>query len=416
MTNQDGLSGIYVDTFVARQPVFDADKRLWGYDLLYRHGIEALQAVFEDEQIADVSVVAGLFLCQPQDLAEGKKILVNFAESSVTGGVVYALPAHNTVIQVHAAIRPSPAFVTALDELRAEGYLVALDGFDADTPAELLQRADLVIVSVLQRNRQELAALVEAAGSSRTTMAKQVESREAFALARETGFDLFQGFFFQQPVILPGRTLTSSETTRLALLRQVQQEEVEFNELADTIKGDVSVSYRLLKYLNSSFFGLPREIASIEQAVVMLGWKQIRNWLRVIVLTDISPEDTTSELPFISVQRGRFLELTARDAGLGSEFCETLFLLGLFSLLDAMLSMPMDEIASNLALAPELEAALRKEPGTLCTWLTMAEAFEGGDWEQVDELVDQLGLSSSDVACSYSLAHTWAHRFFTAKV
>lgn len=404
----------HIDTFVARQPVFDAVGNVWGYDILYRDGVEAVSAVFPDPGTATLAVTAGICLCREHDFKVGKKVLINFDEKTVLDGVPLALPAANTVIQIPESAKVAPRLLEVLKTLKVEGYAVALDNYEARPQAEpLLKLADIVIIDILGQDPAALAERVRSARSlNRLLVAKRVEDSAAFDQARSLGFTHFQGFFFQRPKVIPGRKLNSTEAARFRLLEFTQQDDPDFSNLAEAIKTDVSVSYRLLTYLNSPLFTFHINIQSIEQAIVLLGWRQVRNWLRVIIFSDLSPDSRGTELPFVCVQRGRFFETVARQSGAKSSDREILFILGLFSLLEPLLKMPMAEILASLPLEAEIKEALLGGDNRFSPWLGLAQAFEAGDWEQVDTGIARLGLDKVMVARSYSESLDWANRFF----
>jgi len=235
-------------------------------------------------------------------------------------------------------------------------------------------------------------------------------------MAVSLGFSWFQGFFFQKPEIMPGRKLPSSQITRLKLFQLLEQDDVEIDKLAEVIQADVSISYRLLTLLNSAAFGLPVKIRSIQRAIVMLGMKQLRNWLRVVIFTDMAPKGKTRELSTSSVVRGKFLDNTAKAHGRSAEMGSSLFLLGLFSLLDALLDIPMDQIAENLPLDDDIKAALCGRGGDYADWLNLAKCFENADWTSLDGIIAKHALDPARIAKSYFGALDWANTFFMHNV
>lgn len=291
---------------------------------------------------------------------------------------------------------------------------MAVDGFSARPEAKPLHHlADFALIDVLGKTEAELAPLVAAAKDQvGILVAKRVEDHPTFDLARRLGFDLFQGFFFQKPETITCRKLSSIQVSRLKILKLIEEPEPDLMEIGEVIQADVSLSYRLLGFLNSAFFGFVQKVDSIKQALVLLGWKQLRNWLRLIILTDLTPPEKTSEIPLHSVQRARFLESVAgRHRGTGAD-PGRLFLLGLFSLLDALLDAPMHDIVDELPLTPELKAALCGEPNAQADWLALAASFERADWGRIEELIARLRLDPVEVACAYAEALEWAESLF----
>jgi EAL and modified HD-GYP domain-containing signal transduction protein len=363
-------------------------------------------------------VVAGAFQLQPGDLSGGQKILVNFGRRTILDKAPYALPSGKTVVQVDEGILLDDALLDALDALKAEGYQIAVNGFQArPEAAPLLELADMAIVDVLGRTPESLAPVLEPLTRRKiAAMARKVEDEAAFSAAKQLGFTLFQGYFFKKPEIVAGRRLASNEIARLKLLRLTQSDQPDEEALTKAIRSDVSLTYRLLSYLNSPLHGQRMEQLSIQRAVMYLGWTQLRHWLRVIALTDISPPGKAGELAFLSLQRARFFELVAKGLGakgLGQDpqQVENLFTLGLFSLLDAMLQSPMEELLGNLPLDERVKEALLVRTGPDAPWLGMAQCFEQGDWAGLERALTALGIPAELAAESYSQAMEFAASF-----
>lgn len=403
----------YAAALVARQPVFDKARQIRGYELLFRGSPESVCAQFADHCLATMRVIADAYVCLGHKMARDARIMVNFSRDGILGQLPYALPPGRTVIEFGECFLPDPALLAALEKLKAQGYQLCLDGFRETGGCEpLLAMADIIKVDVLDQTPGEVADILDLVGKNGPILlAKRVETAGLFDMARAMGFSWFQGFFFQRPEIVPGRKLASNQQSRLKLFRLIEREDMEVDKLAEIIQADVSISYRLLALLNSAAFGLPRTVDSIERAIVMLGWQPLRNWLRVVIFTDLAPRGKTRELAFASVQRGRFMELAAEEHH-ARVSASGLFLLGLFSLLDAMLDMPMREIVSSLPLDEELKEALCGERNVYADWLELAGCFETADWALLDVFVQGLGLNPARVAMCYHKALNWTNSFF----
>ncbi|MFP5221456.1 MAG: EAL and HDOD domain-containing protein [Acidobacteriota bacterium] len=397
----------------ARQPVFTADLGLYGHELLYRQALASTQAVFADLDAATLTVVAGAFQWQPGDLAGSQKILVNFGRRTILDKAPYALPAGRTVVQVDENVLLDDALLAELKALKADGYLIAVNAFKArPEAAQLLELADMAVIDLLGNSTEETQALLKPlAVHGVLPLAKKVEDAQAFALAKKLGFKLFQGYFFKRPEVVAGRRLASNETARLRLLRATQSDHPDPEALGEAIRTDVSLSYRLLSYLNSPLHGQSMTTLSIPRAIMVLGWTQLRHWLRVIALTDLSPSAKSEELSFLSLTRAKFFELTAQGLGLSAAETESLFTLGLFSLLDTMLQAPMEEILAKLPLDDAVSAALLKKSGGYSRWLDMAVSFEQGEWPELERILKELDIPDELVAASYAMAMEFAVSF-----
>lgn len=406
----EGYQSLSAPPLFARQPVFTADLNVFGHELLYRQALASTQAVFADLDAATLTVLAGAFQWQPGDLSGGQKILVNFGRKTILEKDPYALPAGKTVVQVEEGALLDEPLLTALAGLKAEGYLLAVNGFKArPEAAALLDLADLVIIDVLGKTREDITRLLKPVLDRKlTAMAKKVEDKDSFALCRELGFSLFQGYFFKRPEVVAGRRLASNEVARVRLLRLTQSDQPDPEALGEAIRSDVSMSYRLLSYLNSPLHGQRMASLSIPRAIMVLGWTQLRHWLRVIALTDLSPSGKSEELSFLSLTRAKFFELTAQGLGKNAQEAENLFTLGLFSLLDAMLQAPMGEILGNLPLDDAVKEALLGGKGPCSAWLRMAHCFEQGDWQGLERALADLDVPAELAAESYSQAMEFA--------
>ncbi len=409
----DNNESIYIDTFFARQPIFSARKTVWGYELLYRGSLDDTYAAFDDNDIATLTVISNAIMNMPKGKESGRKVLIHFTKGSILREIPLALPPDTTVVEVDESLGDDPELVAALKKLKGQSYQIAVNNFRAKSAyLPLYKLADIVFVDILGKDRETVAALVAKTHSLPFMLAaKRVEELQQFEMAGELGFALFQGFFFEKPQIVPGRKLSSNQMSRLMLFNVLEKEDPDFAELAKVIESDVSISYRLLSFINSAAFGFTRKVESIKQALVLLGWKQIRSWLWLVILTDISPEDKSSELPYLSAIRGKFLERCVVNHSVTGVKADSLYLMGLFSLLEAMLDQPMTDIAENLPLDDKIKAALCHQENEYSIWLELARSFETGDWERMEAIVEKLELDPMAVANSYSEALVWVKSF-----
>lgn len=399
----------YHDVYLAKQPIFDDAGSLWGFELLYRGDFNARSAQFTDSDLASLAVTAAAGLCTEADLQGGIHIALTFSSKSIISGVPEALPPENLIVEVKEAQALDPELQPALTRLAEKGYRIAVADYQARTGAEwLVSLCGYLLIDVIGFEPHEIIHIVTTGKSfGKTLMAKKVEDVTTQQLAASLGCTLFQGYFFKQPEIVSHRTLSSHEAGRLRLLKIIQRGDLELEELTEAIRSDVGLSYRLINYLNSPFFGMRHTIRSVEQAVTLLGWRQIVDWLRVIILADFAAGDAGRELAFASVQRARFLELAARALGATDEAARSRFLLGLFSLLDVMLATPMDELVDPMNLDTEIAVALLGQNNEFARWLNLAISFEKGDWKGLDATVKGMDLDPAIIARSYAEALDW---------
>ena len=405
-TAQDGIS-----ISIARQPIFDAQRKLWGYTLFCVGQDGPLASMPAKTDGVALSLASSAYMGLQQIVTRDKKALVSFSENSILKQLPYALPPELTVVQVSAEVFRKPSMPEALETLKADGYGLAVLGFD---PAEALKPlyalAQVIALDIQGLTRPVLAELIgRAQGYPAGLLAVQVQDGAQFIMCRDLGFTLFHGAFFKKPDTIKVRQLTSNEAARFNLLHMLEQEEPDFHRLAEIIQSDVSISFRLLAYLNSAAFGLRRKIESIHQAIAMLGWRKIKNWLRVVLLNDMSQKSEAPELMALAVQRGKFLEQIARDHDFWGFNPEILHLLGVFSLLDTMLGMPMEDIVTYLPLEGKLKAALCREPNNeYLPLLELAQHYEDAQWEEGRRMIQQLNLDGAKVQAAFQASVNWA--------
>jgi EAL and modified HD-GYP domain-containing signal transduction protein len=294
---------------------------------------------------------------------------------------------------------------------RQAGYRIALDDFDLTADYEgLLELTDIVKIDFLSTSppeQQELARRFLRRGIS--LCAEKVESWEAVRRAEEMGYVYFQGYFFGKPQILTGHDIPANKLHYLSLIRKMHGPELQFSEIEELIRQDLSLTYKLLRYLNSVAFTFRRQIASVRQAIAQLGEQGMRKWLMLIALVKIS-EGRSIELVNRALIRATMCESIAISAGLGSR-AETLYLLGVFSCLDAILGRSLADVLEELSVASDIRDALLGEDGLLGDIFHCTLAYESGNWEQVSELSGKLKLDQSHLPGIYRLALIKATEF-----
>ncbi|MBI5062543.1 MAG: HDOD domain-containing protein, partial [Desulfatitalea sp.] len=349
---------------IARQPIFDEKRRLWGYILCcIGAGVGCMSNKPEADDVA-VNMAASAQMELQQIIERDKKVMIHFSERNILDQLPYALPPALTVVQVTETIFQKPSVPQALNQLKADGYPLAISDFSASSKCDSFYRlADIIGLDVGQKSKEELkSALAKIQPYKADKMALGVMDPARFALCRELGFNLFQGAFFKTPETITIRKFSSSEASRFNLMHTIQQQEVDYEQLAETIQADASLSFRLLSHLNSAAFGMRQKIKSIHQAITLLGWRKMKNWLRVVLLNDVNQSQDAPELMLLAAQRGKFLERIGQIYDYWGFDPESLHMLGIFSLLDAMLGMPMRHIVTYLPLDEKLKAALCREP------------------------------------------------------
>ena len=280
-----------------------------------------------------------------------------------------------------------------------------------DAREKLAPLADIIKVDVERSPIADIAVLVKRHGTKNCRMlAKKVETRDQFLATKNCGFTYFQGYFFRKPELMQAREIPANQLNYLRLLQAVARDEIDPREIEDILKAEVSLCYRLLRYLNSPVFGFVKEIHSIRHALAMLGEHEVRRWVR-LAATLVAGQRKTSDLVLSALVRARFCELLAPSVPHGDS---DLFLVGLLSLMDAILEVPMGLVVEGIAVDTETKAVLLRNEGRLSRVFRLMQAQERGDWPQVTNLSTQLGLPATFVAESHWTAMQWAHSMSSA--
>ena len=390
--------------FVARQPILTVEEKVFGYELLFREGWGEFFA--SDREHASRSTLSTSMLVGLDVLCDRRRAFINCTREVLLKDYVTLLPSSQTVVEILETVPPDELVLSACQRLRQAGYLIALDDFLLNDPREkLTELADIIKVDLRRTSPEDAAALVRRYGPWRCRMlAEKVETREEFIAAKQAGFVYFQGYFFQRPETVKAHEIPANQANYLRMLQAVSKPELEVREIEGLVKGEASLCYRLLRYLNSAVFGFSNEIHSVRHALSILGERETRRWIR-LVATLGAGQQQSSELVLSALTRARFCELLSPKVHHGDS---DLFLLGLLSLMDAILQVSMDQVLESVPLDHETKAVLLGGASRLRPLYQLVLAQESGEWQSAAELAHQLRLTESEITESYWEAVRWA--------
>lgn len=396
---------------VARKAIFDPQRHLWGYELFCVGNTAESPTGIPLAGDVPVSVAASTGAGLQQLVARQLRVMVALSEKHVLDDRVYALPPACTTVAVGEATFARDGVAARLRQLKDDGFAVAVPAFTARADCgDLYAQADIIGVDVAGRTPAELSTLLaDIARHGALPLAREVPDAGSVVACRELGFRLFQGAFSKEPEIVRLRRVSSGQIARFNLLKLIGADDPDVGDIAAQIQGDATISFRLLTYLNSASFNLPNRVNSISQAIGLLGWSRVRTWLRVVLLSDISQTAAQADLLRLASQRARFLEVIATRYAFWGFDPESLHLLGLFSLLDAMMGMPMTEVVGFLPLDGGLKAALCGEPDSeYLPLLGLVRDLEDARWADVDAAARRLNLDPVGVREAFLDAATVA--------
>ncbi len=389
--------------FVGRQQIYDRDLNIAAYELLFRSNHEN-RANFVDGDIATSRLLVNAIVEIGLDnLAFGLPVFVNFTKNFIVGACQIPFDPKQLVIEVLETVEPDPEVIAALGKLRDAGFTIALDDYvDSDNRESLLGMSDIVKVDLRGYEQGRLETEVRRLKKHPLKLlAEKVETIDDFEQCKALGFDYFQGYFLSRPQVVEGNSIAGNQIAILRLLVKLREPTVTFDEIVDLVKQDVSLSLKLLRYVNSLAHGVRYQIDSVRQAAVRVGLQKIRQIVTLLAMSGIG--DKPRSLFEATLIRSRMCEL------IGSvdrpETAEVCFTVGLFSSLDAFLDQPLSEILKELPIAPEIRQALLFGEGPMGTLLNSVLAFERGDWETAR----QAGIADAVIQDAYLEAIAWGH-------
>ncbi len=389
--------------FVARQPILDRAQKVFGYELLFRNGVE--DYFNADPELASKATLDTSLLLGIGTLCDNRRAFVNCTREILFKDLITLLPPSHAVAEILETVEPEDRVVAACKRLKAAGYLIALDDFAPNDPRiPLAEFADIIKVDMRATRPEERASMVRRFGSPKCKMlAEKIETPHEFHQARDMGFVYFQGYFFCRPELVVGRDVPASQLHYIRLLEIVSRVEIDMRELEKMLKQEASICYRLLRYLNSPVFGFSLEIKSVRHAMAVLGEREMRRWIRLVVAVGAA-DKKCSELVLMGLARARFCELLSTRFPAKAD----LFLMGLLSVMDALLEVSMEVLLGQLPVDCDTKAVLLGQTSNLRPLYQLMLAQESGEWQQASLLAKQLKMTDEEVASTWWQALQWS--------
>lgn len=380
--------------YIARQPVFDRNENVVGYELLFRCG---LASVCRTEGVKEASRRA---LTSAEMLCCGRRAFLNCSRDMLLGEFASLLPSAGVALEISTDAEVDEALLQACDRLKAAGHMIVRK--HAAPRAEAMQL--LWAASAIDPDLGVPHGSLSSSNNRTHVLATRINTRADFNDARDLGLELFQGGFFCEPVLVPGADVAAADINCIRILQAVSRPQLDLKELEQTIKAEPSFCYRLLRYLNSAVFFLPAGVNSIRHALALLGETNVRRWLAMMA-TVLARTHTSDELMVAALVRARFCEVLARSAHRSGDDG---FLTGLFSHIEALLGLRLASVLPLVPLSDDVQSALADEPGPLHSLFKLVVAYERGCWEEVAATAVSLGLADSDIFSAYCDAVRWA--------
>ncbi|WP_026883790.1 EAL and HDOD domain-containing protein [Clostridium akagii] len=399
-----------MNVFLARQPIFDSENRVVAYEILFRNSDNNFYTGSDGDSATLDVIVNTFYSLGVEYVTGGKKAFINFTEELLKKEVATVLPPEILTIEILENIEPTSEVISACRNLKNKGYTLVLDDFVFhEKYRELIELADIIKVDFTITKGIERKKIIEKIGMNKMKfLAEKVETVEEYKEAKEYGYSYFQGYFFSKPVMLAGKDIPKNEILSIKIMKQLNSRELDYRYLENLIMSDISIYYKLLKYINSPYWGVRAEVKSIKQAIVLLGEKNLVKWLYMIIMGNINNEKP-DEIVNFSLIRAKFAENICIGLHDNTELSYNAYVMGMVSLMDSILNVSMESIIEELGLPDEVNLALKGEENYLNNVLRLVSSYESGKWDEVYKYSKKVNVDFTFISQAYIDALFWSN-------
>lgn len=394
--------------FLGRQPILNRHQEIVGYELLFRSA-DINYAIIEDYNQAIASVITQvLSIFGVEEVLGGKLGFINVQANMLLSEEVELMPTGQTVLELLEFMVFDDQVLERCRELKERGFKLALDDHEYNTENQVLyDLVDIVKIDILQTGMEALPEVVAGLrGSPVKILAEKVETFEQFNICMKLGFDLFQGYFFQRPTVLNRKKIDISAMAMMKLLQQLLGG-ASVADLEQIFKENPTLSYSLLRLVNSVAMALRQKINSLRHAIVMLGFENLRRWAQLSLFVTSDARGANNPLLEMAAVRGRMMEILILQKGYSEDYAEAAFMTGILSQLDILYEITMSEIISSLNLSEDVGKALLERKGRLGNLLALVEKVEATDFEAITWLLDVCGVTMEELLEAQLESFNW---------
>lgn len=396
-----------MNVFLARQPILDEKQHVRAYEIFHRSGFTNYYQAPDPDEASSIVVLDAFQHLGLHSLTAGNPAFINFSSRLLELGVATLFPTQYLVVELLESVEGTKEILDKCWELKRAGYTLALDDFELNKGTEpLLEVAEIVKIDFHKTKLSELLAVLPVLKGRRLTLlAEKVESWEELNQAKDLGFTLFQGYYFSRPEIVTAKRLVPLQLICFELIKTVSEPELDLELISTTISKDLSLTYSLLRLVNSAAFFRRHRIESVKQALVLLGEREIKKWVSLLAMQQMQAKK--HDAPVVtSLVRGRFAELLAQHTHL-REKSGALFLSGLFSMLDVLLQRPLEQILEEIHAPSEIREMLLYGTGPYADLKGLVWSYEQGNWGDMEVYATRLKLEPETVTQAYLDAVRW---------
>ena len=395
--------------YAARQPILDINKKLYGYELLFRDSLDNVFPDVDGDEATSKMIEASKFNMGISEFTNNKLAFINFTLETLIQGYPEMLTNEEVVIEVLETIKPGKRLLGLCKDLHSKDYIIALDDYEHQNVwVHFFPFIKIIKVDFQKHNLQSIKTIIDAIKDYPhiELLAEKVESHEEYEQAQQLGFKYFQGYFFAKPEMVKTKTLSPSQLAMAELLYETSKKDLDLTRITNVFERDVSLSYKLLRYANSATFKRRSEVSTIKQALVILGSGELKRFLGLMFAVTANPDKPT-ELIKLAMIRAKFCELVASDMGVRLDV-SIAFLTGLLSMIDAILDEDLASVLAKLPLSAEIKDPLLTRKGFMAAIIILVELIEHAQWDKTDIVMEKLKLDKEQAAKHYNEALTWA--------
>ncbi len=392
--------------FIGRQPIYDREQNVFAYELLFRNSEKNFADIENQDQATSLLIINALTEFGLSNIIGDKLGFVNLTRNFITGSLPLPAEQDRLVLEILEDIELDDSILSGIQRLKKDNYTIALDDFIFHPHlAPLVEIADIIKIDLMALDDEQLRQHVEDLSKYPVKLlAEKVETQEEYQKCLDYGFEYFQGYFFCKPDVMSGKQTPANRLALLNLLSKISNPDADIEQIESLIMQDVTLSFRLLRYINSSHYSMDNEVSSIKHAIMLLGIETVRSITYLIVISSI--EDKPFELFVTALIRAHMCELIASEVGQTNKSA-TFFMVGLFSVMDAIMDQPMTEVLEQLSLTNDISNALLNYQGTMGQALQASISYERGEWDELDASL----VEADKISEIFLQALTWCKNF-----
>lgn len=401
-------SGEIMYSFIARQPILNADKALIAYELLFRDGQSNSFPKIDPDQATSNILTHNHLTMGVEDITSKLPAFINFHANTLIKNFPNFLNPDNVIIEILEDVPATDTLLKRCIQLSKKGYKLALDDYDFDPKWQrFLPYISIIKVDILALSMLDISKFVRRLNPSDITLlAEKVETVEQFEQLKLMGFTLFQGYFFSKPEMLKQKRLSNTKQNIMKLIEHACNSDFNFNDLSDIFSSDPALTYKLLRFINSPFYGRSQNITSLKHALIYIGDTELKKFIALLALADLS-QDKPSEIMRLSLIRARFCEQLSLFLHI-SDNPPKAFLTGILSMIDGILDRDLISVLDLIPIHQDIKCALLTQNSQLTDILTLSKEIERGHWQHAEQLVEKLQVSDEKVHEMQTNAITWA--------